>query len=202
MRRDRVFSVRTPLLLLAAMCADTTYGQRRLFDAPMTSRGYVAVSPNGKLLAARGTFDSKIRLWDLGSDKLLRSIEAHFNGVARLAFSPDGKTFASAGWGDPAVRIWDSATCNLLQTLGKAPSAVCFVAYSPDGKALASGFDGDVAVWDLKSGKERFQLKCTNFVDSVAISPDSCLLAAAQGDGTVALWDLGSAKLVRTLPCS
>jgi WD40 repeat protein len=189
------------VLVLAPSVATVTpcaYAQRRVLEAPRVFRGYVAISPDGKLLATGG---SDIRLWDLVTGKQLWAVKGHPDGVARIAFSPDGKNLASGGWlGDPKVRIWEGATGKPLRELGTSQYGVYFVAYSPDGKTLASCMDSGVAIWDLKSGTEKWRVKTSRPVDSIAISPDGRLLASAHGDQTVSLWEIKSGKHVRKLP--
>src|SRR4051812_14270987 len=56
--------------------------------------GDAALSPDGKLLAV--TERSGVRLWDLASGRLVRSLEfAKPDVVDRVYFSPDGKVIAA-----------------------------------------------------------------------------------------------------------
>jgi WD40 repeat protein len=192
------------------LAGEISFAQQRVIKAPPTTFGCLAISPDGATLAsgnsrepdpaAGGLISVEIRLWDVASGNLLRSIKAHPNGVACLAFSPDGKTLASGGWiGDPKVRIWDTSSGKLLQELGDSKSAVCFVAFAPDGRALVSCMD-KIAVWNLATAMLKWQARPTSPVDSIAISPDGRLLASGNGAGTVSLWDFESGKIVRTLP--
>src|SRR5437868_492712 len=59
----------------------------------------VLFSPNGKTVLTsgnstnfRGVFDYPIKLWDVQSGVLLRTLSGHTDVARNLAFSPDGKT--------------------------------------------------------------------------------------------------------------
>src|SRR5262249_25718583 len=56
---------------------------------------YVAFSPDGKTLAVSSEKDPTIRLWDLATGKLRRTLKGHGRTVFAIAFSPDGQTLAS-----------------------------------------------------------------------------------------------------------
>ena len=66
----------------------------------------LAFSPDGSLLASGDVYgDNAIRLWDMKSYQLLRTLEGHAHGVDNLTFSPDGQVLVSASF-DGAVRLW------------------------------------------------------------------------------------------------
>jgi WD40 repeat protein len=138
---DSFFRFVASLACIHVIASAPAFAQQRVIKAPVTTWGCLAISPDGKMLASGNSpfpdpdtgalTPVEIRLWDVASGKLLRSIKAHPNGVARIAFSPDGKTLASGGWiGDPKARIWDTATGKQLQELGNCKTAVCFVAFA------------------------------------------------------------------------
>jgi WD40 repeat protein len=54
----------------------------------------VAFSPDGKYLAS-GSYDGKIKLWSIESQKEITTLQGHDNIVLSVAFSPDGKYLAS-----------------------------------------------------------------------------------------------------------
>ena len=70
-------------------------------DSPVRS---VAFSPDGQLLAS-ASWDCTIRLWNVTSGALIRTLTGHTSNVNSVAFSPDGHLLAS-GSQDGTVRLW------------------------------------------------------------------------------------------------
>jgi WD40 repeat protein len=118
----------------------------------------MAFSPDGKRLAAGGSFDEPdIGWWDLATGKF-HALEADLRGTFyAIAFSPDGRLLASAGWNnavDPAVCLWDTKTGKVVARLPGHTSGVAGLAFSRSGKLLASASaDRTALVWDLSSVK-------------------------------------------------
>ncbi len=68
--------------------------------------GSLAFSPDGSLLASGDVYgDNAIRLWDMKSYQILRTLAGHVHGVDNLTFSPDGQVLVSASF-DGEVRLW------------------------------------------------------------------------------------------------
>jgi WD40 repeat protein len=65
----------------------------------------MALSPDCKLFAS-GSYDSKVRLWDLHSLTEILVLKGHLHYVNALAFSPDSKILAS-GSNDCNIILWD-----------------------------------------------------------------------------------------------
>ncbi len=69
----------------------------------------VTFSPDGRTVAS-GCKDKTVKLWDVASGQLKRTLTGHTGRIESLAFSPDGKTLASGGGGgDTSVRLWNLA---------------------------------------------------------------------------------------------
>ncbi|WP_329425382.1 serine/threonine protein kinase [Streptosporangium sp. NBC_01495] len=127
-------------------------------------------------------------------------LRGHTETVNAVAFSPDGETLASGG-GDGAVIMWNARTRRPIgDPLTGHTRAVQAMAFSPDGGLLASGGsnnegtdpgDHTVVLWDTRTRRPIGDPLTghTNWVESVAFSPDGRTLATGSSDKTVIVWD-------------
>jgi hypothetical protein len=111
--------------------------------------GAVAVSPDGRLVAAGGWDASyeinktmSVYLFDAATGTSLRRLGAFDNSIAHLAFSGDGAKLAVALAGGHGIRVLDVASGRELMadTDFSAPSYA--VAFGPDRALYATGLDG------------------------------------------------------------
>jgi serine/threonine protein kinase len=159
----------------------------------------VAVSPDGHT-AASATEDKIIKLWDVVTQKELRTLVGHTRAVNSVAFSPDGRSLVSAS-ADKTVRLWNVAGNEKRAPLVGHTRSVDSAAFSPDGRWIASGGDdGVVILWEAASGRKvRTLTGHSSEVNSVTFAPNSRLLASASEDETVRLWDPLSGRNEREL---
>ncbi|HEV3263103.1 MAG TPA: serine/threonine-protein kinase [Gemmataceae bacterium] len=180
----------------------------RTLPGPQGGLAAIALSPDGKLLAATGT-DNSVQLWDPHKGTDLARLRGHTGKVLGLGFSPDGRLLASASE-DQTVRVWDVAARRQLRTLRGHTGKVRTLVFHPDGRRLISGGeDRLVKVWDLATGSElRSWTGHATSVLTLALSPDGKYLASgsnyAQGvitrePGDIKVWDLRTGKESQTL---
>lgn len=175
----------------------------RILQGGQTAIWSVAFSPDGKLLAGGAGLDKTITIWEVDSSKILRRLKEPLSFFAfNLTFSPDGKTLACSYPDELIFKIWDVESGQVLRTLkaisNPAYSTTSEVAFSPDGKQVIGVIGSDINIWNFSSGKELKKLTGhTEWVRSIAFSPDGKLLASGGDDNAIIIWDFASDRELR-----
>jgi WD40 repeat protein len=156
-----------------------------------------AVSPDDRFLVTADR-SGVVKVWDLASRHLIRTLAGHTDEVQRAVFSPDGRTLATCSK-DLTVRLWDVADWTERARLGgKHEMTITSVAFSPNGKLLASaGRDCRIVLWELPQGRYvgSWIAAHLDVVHDVAFTPDgSTLVSVAKDERVAKLWDVDSWK--------
>jgi WD40 repeat protein len=159
----------------------------------------VSLSGDGYTLAS-GSSDRTIKLWNVQTGQLLRTLTGHTSSVYCVAWSADGYTLASAS-GDKTIILWDLQTQQARYLLKGHTSYVQCIAWSADGRMLVSASaDRTIKLWNAQTGQLRQTLMGhEDAVYSVAWSADELTLASGSGDYTVRIWNAQTGQLRHTL---
>jgi hypothetical protein len=145
-----------------------------------------------------GGVDATIRIWNITTGQLQRTISGHNSYINTLMLSPDGKSLIS-GSADKTIRLWDFASAKLIRQFQDS-GFVNTLDLSPDGKLLVSGnADGIIRLWDLTTGRElKHWAGHTSPINALMFTPDGKDLLTGSADNTIKLWDLQTQQAIRT----
>ena len=141
----------------------------------------LAVSPNGQFLAA-GT-DDHLRIWDLSSCSLLRTLSLH---QISAVFCADGRELVVSTPSNVRVMDLVSGTDTTLPHQDGGALAL-----SKNGERLAVAGREGVHIWATKDWTSQIEL--SGAFAPTTFSPDGQQLASATLDG-IAIWHLKSAQ--------
>ncbi len=177
-------------------------GARQVYAGTGVPLFAVALSPDGRLLAAAGEKGTLV-LFEVESGTLRQRLEGHDKSedVWDVVFHPQGAWLASAGhhkrimrWSLPA----GDTPARQLQSWA-SPAKVNSLAVSPDGTLLASGDDdGLISLWLAETGElvrrlEGHRERIATF-SGLVFDPTGQFLASAAYDGTARVWDVATGK--------
>jgi len=168
----------------------------------------VAVSRDGRMVAAAAAHEACVRLWHLDSPETLRTarkLSGHAQRVCAVAFSPSRSVLATGSLDDSSI-LWDADSGKILGRLRGHANSVLDVAFSPDGALLATASaDKSVRLWaaaDAAASAKvtpRVLRAHEDWVLCVAFSPSGALVASGSRDNSVILWRVTSGTAVRAL---
>jgi WD40 repeat protein len=195
---------------LPAVPADAPPRLDRLLGEPRFRHGgpvtATAFSPDGGLLLSawsRRTGDGagrgSVRVWDVGTGRLLRDYRGHAERIAVVAFLSRRRVVSAGG---KEIRVWDADTGRDDKVLAGSSGTIHALAVEPGGRRLvAAGDDRVIRVWDVEAAQEAFNLGVlgNQRVTGTAWSRDGRLIAAVNAAGTLAVWDVAGAERKRVL---
>ncbi len=149
----------------------------------------VAISSDGRL-AASGSADGTVRLWEVVSGSPIDSLPSRGGGVRALSFSPDGARIA---WGGQEQRlvVWNliDRSSDLTVT---CPERIQCLAFDAAGERLAVGlYDGSLQLWDLSASELAWQRPQAHgrTVWGIAFGHDGRKLFTSGDDARLRAWD-------------
>ncbi len=180
----------------------STFAWRSAGDnAFLSHQRSAVVSPDGKTLYTSSQ-DNTLKVYDVATGRLMRTLVGSGNDLACIALSHDGKTIAAGGgiylgrygFYQPVADVWSAADYHHIETLNTTGETSTALAFSADDKTLAW------ATEDFSSSTHVFQATLLTYrvsdgtllktftpaigeVDEIAYAKDGkTLVAAGQRD--------------------
>lgn len=145
----------------------------------------IAVSADGKTIAAGSYFDNTVKIWD-ENGSLMDTIEAHGLLVSNISISGDGKTIVLAGY-DGKARIWKRNT-SLRTTLNQAVDSYDEAVAITDAQIVVSGSGEKVKLWRKDGSLLGTFIGCQESIHNMAVSGDGQTIVVNCVGDTIKIW--------------
>jgi outer membrane protein assembly factor BamB len=156
------------------------------FELRVGEREWLGYSSDGTRLLTADVL-GKVKVWEIGSGRLLREWDGNSRRLNAASFSRDGQHLVTASV-NGTVSVWraEEGGKPLVTVTHDAAAA----ALHPDGKLLVTGGrDGRIGVWDVKTGEAAGSFPAhQGMVTGVLFNADGRLLASVGADQTVRVW--------------
>jgi len=174
---------------------DTSGSEVRSFSRGNGVISAIAVSPNGKTLAAIGVEAKKLQVCSLVfSPPKCETISALGGWGYSVAFSEDGRWMGATSGVEAETGlalVWD-LNANKFSLLRGHDDRVLSIRFDRSGeRAVTASWDGTARIWDLHSDKELVRLVEPKGRKSTAgFSPNGEWVATSSYDKTLRLWEV------------
>jgi G protein beta subunit-like protein len=154
----------------------------------------LTTSPDKHYLAAGG--NTNLRLFDSSSNSLpVLTYQGHTGNITSAVFQRDGKWIAT-GSEDGTIKLWDTRAPGVQRELHCGSSISSIALHGNQGEIISCDDDGSMRVWDLSLSKTTLETVPEEHVScsSVAINPDSSMIALSNHNGNCYVWKLTGSR--------
>ncbi len=169
-----------------------------LLEEEVQSTGGFSFLPSGDGFVITN-FDGLAQMLPLSDQGTRRTYEIKDkDAVRRVAVSPDGKILAlGASYPSGKVELVEASTGKLITTLSlNAVYDMTDVIFSSDGALVGVTINDSVKVFEVETGRKKLSFRGGI---SLALSPDTTLLAAGADDKSLRMWKLEGGEAVLSL---
>ena len=198
---------RPPQVAAGVTATGPRWPQRFVIDLGRVVANGVAVSPNGRAIAAPCA-DGTVGLWDCTNGELVHRFSkpwgpfgmGHRGQAIAVCFSLDGYSLFSAGQDNQLIQ-WSLADYGHSRRLHVPGWSMTVLAMAPHGPTLLVGTgDGQIHLWPIgQRAPARTLVHHQDRVTALALDGPGHVLASGSADQTIRLWHLPSGRLSHTL---
>ncbi len=165
----------------------------------------LTVTPDGSRLIANLT-DKLMQVWDLGSGRLLMTLEHHSDVALSAAVTANTRCLVSCA--HHTIEMWDLSTGKFLRSCTGHTGTVWRVVLAQNGQSvLSSSDDGTIKAWAMSDGHLLWSCEAHESdprmiglpVADLVVTPDGRKAISAGYDRTVKVWDVLDGTLLHTL---
>ena len=169
----------------------------------INNTGRVIATGHGNFRDDQKSLESSIKIWNLESGKLIKTLNGHTKQVRSLSFSPNGEHLVS-GSHDRTIKIWNVKSGKLETSIDAHEDHITSVAWSHNGKIIATASDDkSIKIWDAENYELYGVLKGhQGEILSVIFSEDDKVLISSSGEdrythqleNCIKIWDISKIK--------
>jgi len=186
---------------IARIWSVATGAQVHTLQMPGIAFFAAALSPNGQLLATLDPWPTNnVKIWDVATETLLRSIPKTNWVAEHLLFNHDGHLVTSAA--DRSVVLWNIDSAQEIRSFSgvAAPTLLINELWLPDSSTLAAvGNDGRVFMWNLNTAESLPVIPGDPTIAATGV-PGAFLALMANDDYVPRLREYPSGNVLRTFP--
>ena len=159
----------------------------------------MAMGNEGKWLATADPRSYAIQIWKAPKFDAPEEWKATNASISAMAAAPDGETFYVAD-SNGSIKAWNvTKSREGMKIAAVRRAAIHTLAVSQKGTYLAAATDSDVTIYETKSGRRVQTVNLsgpTNFLTSLAFSPDEKTLAIGPHERPLELWGVKTGRAV------
>lgn len=147
----------------------------------------IVSNPQGNLLLSSGQ-DFSVRLWDVATGECIRTLKARHSWIGSVAYCPNPVNS-------------NPANSNLFNS-NRVNSNLAHYIPSQEKQTglIASGSeDSIVRLWNLQTLDAKSLRGHTEYIFTLAFSPEGQILASGSADKTIRLWDVATGNCIKVL---
>ncbi|WP_327351896.1 NB-ARC domain-containing protein [Streptomyces sp. NBC_01304] len=136
-----------------------------------------------------GSRDGRIRVWEVDTGRLVRTITAHTKPILAAAVIPGGYAVAAAS-ADGTISLCNLTSGRRIRTFTGHRGAVTSLGVSGDGTRLVSaGWDKTLRFWDVETGAMLATWDGRlDAITAVAVNTDGSVAVGALDNGHLMIW--------------
>jgi WD40 repeat protein len=192
------------ILIILNCTLSTVSGQKPELVLPIGHTGKINsadFSPDGKYIVTASD-DKSVKIWEVKTGKLFRTLEGHTENVRSAVFSEDGKSITSISIYH-CVKIWDVQTGAVLYNLKDNYFDNSSTVFRRDSKLLLTNIGDSTQIWDVSSGKLLcFLQNSPSYLQGAAFNPDGNYIIAdfgVSGERKTYIWESTSGKMLNCI---
>ena len=156
----------------------------------------IEFSPDNRFIAIASA-DHLVRIFDISSFELIKTLDLHNGWVVEVKFSEDGKLLISGGYQSEII-IWETVSFTPIQILKAEDSSNGSFLLAENNSQLLTPGDSIINTWDIEKGEIINSLRAPHALQGFKFIKDGKYMVSSAEDHTVRIWSIVSGDAIWT----